>query len=203
MNFLAHIYLSGDSDDVKFGNFIGDYVKGADYNHYSSEVRKGILLHRAIDFFTDSHPVVRRSKLRFANAYHKYAGVIVDILYDHILAVNWNKFYPEELTWYTERFYYLVESRFNQLPRGMQGFITSLLKNDWLMAYSTLPGIERVLRGMSMKTSLPDETDFAMNLLRTQSDQIADEFFEFFPDLINYVENNFSVGIISPKENRA
>lgn len=203
MNFLAHIYLSGESDDVKFGNFIGDYVKGADYNNYSPEVRKGILLHRAIDSFTDSHPVVRRSKLRFANAYHKYAGVIVDILYDHILAINWNQFYPEELTWYTERFYYLVESRFNQLPKGMQGFITSLLKNDWLMAYSTTQGIERVLKGMSLKTSLPDETEFAMNLLHNQNDQITEEFFEFFPDLIDYVESKFLVTIKRTREHRA
>jgi acyl carrier protein phosphodiesterase len=203
VNFLAHIYLSGESDDEKFGNFIGDYVKGADYNKYSADVRKGILLHRAIDFFTDSHPVVRRSKLRFANAYHKYAGVIVDIFYDHILAVNWNQFYPEELTWYTERFYYLVESRFNQLPKAMQGFITSLLKNDWLMAYSTFQGIEKVLKGMSLKTSLPDETDFAMNLLHTQNDQIAEEFFEFFPHLINHVEDKFAVGIHYPRTHRA
>lgn len=203
MNFLAHIYLSGESDDVRFGNFIGDYVKGADYKKYPDEVRKGLVLHRSIDSFTDAHPIVKKSKLRFANAYHKYAGVIVDIFYDHILAVHWNRYYPEELTWFTERFYYLVESRFNQLPHGMQGFITSLLKNDWLMAYSSPRGIERVLKGMSQKTSLPDETEFAMNLLQTQYDQIENEFFEFFPDLMRHVEERFSIYLPYDKANRA
>jgi len=193
LNFLAHIYLSGESDDIRFGNFIGDYVKGSDYRKYPELVRKGIMLHREIDYFTDSHPVVRRAKLRFANAYHKYAGVIVDIFFDYCLANQWQSYYPEELPWFTERFYYLLESRFNQLPRSMLSFITSLLKHDWLMAYTTPEGIEKVLKNMSIKTSLPDETEFAMNILNTQYDRINEEFSEFFPSLVRHIENDCNI----------
>jgi acyl carrier protein phosphodiesterase len=193
MNFLAHLYLSGESDDIKFGNFIGDYVKGHDYRFYPDMVRKGIILHRDIDTYTDTHAIVRHSKLRFANAYHKYSGVIVDIFYDHFLATQWNKYIDEDLSDYIERFHYFVESRFNQLPRDMQGFITTLLKNNWLLAYTTLDGIERVLQGMSRRTSLPDETEFAMNLLRTEYDKINEEFSEYFPQLIKYVEQYHTI----------
>ena len=85
MNVLAHIYLSGDSDKIIIGNYIGDYVKGRDYLNYPELIRKGIILHRYIDMFTDRHPVVHRSKIYFSRKYHKYAGVITDIMYDHYL----------------------------------------------------------------------------------------------------------------------
>jgi len=85
MNVLAHIYLSGDSDQIIIGNYIGDYVKGRDYLKYPDLVRKGIILHRHIDAFTDRHPVVHRSKIFFSKKYHKYSGVVTDIIYDHFL----------------------------------------------------------------------------------------------------------------------
>ncbi len=87
MNFLAHIYLSGDNDEIKLGNFIGDYIKGNAYNKYPPLIRKGILLHRKIDYFTDSHPIVRNHKSFFYDKYHKYAGIIIDIIYDHFLSL--------------------------------------------------------------------------------------------------------------------
>jgi acyl carrier protein phosphodiesterase len=195
MNFLAHMYLSGESDEIRLGNFIGDYVKGHDYRFYPDLVRKGIILHRDIDTFTDSHPIVRHSKMRFVNAYHKYAGVIVDILYDHFLAVQWDKYSREDLSDFLDRFYYLLESRFNQLPREMQGFMTALLKHNWFLSYTTIDGIERVLQGMSRRTSLPDETEFAINLLRKDYDNINQEFQEYFPQLVRYVEEFHSVRI--------
>ncbi len=88
MNVLAHIYLSGDSEKIILGNYIGDYVKGRDYLKYPELIRKGIIIHRHIDAFTDSHPVVHRSKIFFTRKYHKYSGVVTDIIYDHYLTRN-------------------------------------------------------------------------------------------------------------------
>ena len=82
MNYLAHTFLSGTDDEIIVGNFIGDYVKGRDYNLYSPAVKKGILLHRRIDSYTDKHKIVHQSMSYFAPRYHKYAGIIIDILYD-------------------------------------------------------------------------------------------------------------------------
>ena len=92
MNFLAHIYLSGDDPNIQLGNFIGDFVKGRNLvEQFGHEIAKGIELHRAIDEFTDKHPIVKLSKVRLREKYRHYAPVIVDIFYDHYLAKNWEK----------------------------------------------------------------------------------------------------------------
>src|SRR5437870_13401328 len=106
MNFLAHLYLSGDDNEVKVGNFIGDFVQGKDLElRYGKRIAKGILLHREIDFFTDHHPVVKQSKDRLRPNYRHYAGVIVDIFYDHFLASKWNSHSVKLLPHYAEECY--------------------------------------------------------------------------------------------------
>ena len=82
MNFLAHIYLSGDNDLIKIGNFMADGIRGRQYEKYPLEIQKGIILHRAIDTFTDAHPIFRQSTKRLHQNYHHYAGVIVDVFYE-------------------------------------------------------------------------------------------------------------------------
>ena len=96
MNFLAHIYLSGNNDMLKIGNFMADSVRGHHYLDYPDEIRKGILLHRYIDTFTDAHPIYRKSKHRLHEKYGHYSGVIMDIVYDHFLAKNWNNYSDEK-----------------------------------------------------------------------------------------------------------
>ncbi len=92
MNFLAHIYLSGNDTDLIIGNFIADGIKGKKYKKFSPGIQKGILLHREIDTFTDAHPIVRQSTKRLHKNYGHYSGIIVDILYDHFLAKNWSRY---------------------------------------------------------------------------------------------------------------
>ncbi len=109
MNFLAHIYLSFEDPQIRLGNFIGDAVKGRRYENYPDPVRKGILLHRAIDSFTDSHPTTRLSTRRLHPGYSHYSSVIVDIFYDHFLAANWDRYCEVPLPAYTTSFYTLLE----------------------------------------------------------------------------------------------
>ncbi|HPX06218.1 MAG TPA: ACP phosphodiesterase, partial [Tenuifilaceae bacterium] len=106
MNFLAHLYLSGDNVHVRLGNFIGDHVKGKAFTHYPPDVQKGILMHRAIDSFTDNHLATAESKRLLRSGYGKYAGVVVDVFYDHLLASNWSNFSPFPLRGFTRGFYY-------------------------------------------------------------------------------------------------
>jgi acyl carrier protein phosphodiesterase len=91
MNFLAHLYLSGDDKDVMLGNLIADSVKGKDYLAYRPGIQEGILLHRKIDHFTDEHPVVERSKHLLRPKYHKFAGVVTDMFYDPTTGRNIRK----------------------------------------------------------------------------------------------------------------
>ena len=89
MNYLAHIYLSGDDDeDLMIGNYIGDCVKGRRISDYPFRIQCGLLLHREIDSFTDTHPVYLQSKRRFMPVAGHYAGVVCDVVYDHFLAKN-------------------------------------------------------------------------------------------------------------------
>jgi acyl carrier protein phosphodiesterase len=188
MNFLAHLYLSGNNDEVKIGNFIGDYVKGKDYNKYSPLIRKGILLHRKIDSFTDAHPVVKNHKSLFYHKFHKYAGVITDIIYDHFLVKEWQVFSNENFDEFVDNINELLTNNFEYLPEAMKQFVPNFIKYKWLKSYETLDGIESVLIGMSKGTSLPNETEFALFILKKHYKEIKHDFFVYFPQLIDYVE---------------
>lgn len=191
MNFLAHIYLSGESDDIRLGNFIGDYVKGKEHSNYSPDVQRGILLHRKIDSFTDNHPIVRTHKTLFYNKFHKYAGVVTDIIYDHYLATNWHMFSDILLENYIQNVYEWLIQNVEKMPSDMHRMVPSMVKNDWLNAYKTIEGIGSVLIGMSKGTSLPAEYDFALLILRKHYQEIKHGFFDYFPQLIEYVEKQF------------
>lgn len=195
MNFLAHIYLSGDNDQVKVGNFIGDWIKGNDHRKYPADIQKGILIHRSIDSFTDNHPITKKSKNRLTEKYHKYAGIIIDIFYDHYLAHNWQMFSETELIDFTRNLNSCLEANIEFLPADIREFFPRFMKRRWIESYATLEGIERVLEGMSKHTSLPDKTTDAIDILKKEYDGFKTEFFEFFPQLVAHVEEKFQVEI--------
>lgn len=196
MNYLAHIFLSGIDEEVIIGNFIGDYVKGRDYNMFKPGVKKGILLHRRIDTFTDKHKIISQSKSYFASRYHKYAGIIIDILYDHFLVLNWNRFSPEALESFKEDVFDCLKKNYAILPERVQFFVPSFIKNDWVGVYSTVDGIILVLSRMAMRTTLPDHSEFAREVIHKYYIQLESEFLTYFPDIIKYVIKNF--GIVIP-----
>jgi acyl carrier protein phosphodiesterase len=146
LNFLAHIYLSGDSDEIKVGNFIGDYVKGRNYENYPELVRKGILLHRKIDSYTDSHPIVIQSQRHLKKRFRRYSGVIVDIFYDHFLASEWNTFSKHPLRQYVINMYEALVGHYFLLPDEIKTFLPFFIINNWLESYTSIEGIEGVLR---------------------------------------------------------
>ena len=195
MNVLAHIYLSGDSEKIIIGNYIGDYVKGRDYLKYPDLVRKGIILHRNIDAFTDRHPVVHRSKIYFSRKYHKYSGVITDIIYDHFLCKEWNFFFFFPLESVTYNFYRAMVNNYDILPENVRQMMPFFIINNWIESYQTLSGIKNVLKTLSKRTTLPNETRFAMRALKKNYYSLQDDFMEFFPQLIDYVENDFGIDI--------
>ncbi len=188
MNFLAHIFLSGGENDIMLGNFMGDYVKGKDYQKYPDGIRKGIILHRAIDSFTDTHPVVHRSKTHLNARYHKFSGIIVDIFFDHFLCVEWERYASVPLQEYIHNFYRLAADNFSKFPPLVKRFLPFFIINNWLESYQTVEGIESVLYRMSQRTSLPGEAQYAIHELVREYDSFRQEFLEFFPSLQSYVE---------------
>ncbi len=193
MNFLAHTFLSGDSDEIRIGNFIGDYVKGSDFKLYPEGIKKGIILHRHIDSYTDSHPVVRQSISRLMPLYHKYAGVIIDIFYDHFLSVNWDFISSVPLPELAELTYRNLHEHYDILPEPIRRVVPSFIFNRWLEAYNTIEGIETVLKKMSTVTTLPDLTLEAIRSLEENYEAYQNEFFAFFPDIVHYVTTAFDI----------
>jgi len=195
MNYLAHTYLSGNNDNIKIGNFLGDWVKGSDYLKYSEKIQTGILLHRNIDAFTDQHPIVRLGASRFQSRYARYSGVIMDILYDHYLANNWRDFCDISLRDYVNRMHNLMLNNFEILPERLQNYLPGFMNERWIERYATLEGIRDVLDTMSKRTSLPKETEFAISVMEAFYRDFRHEFFDFFSQIIEFVENKYMISL--------
>ncbi len=193
MNYLAHVFLSGDNEEVIIGNFMGDYVKGRDFKKYSESIKKGILLHRNIDSYTDKNKIVRKSKSLLKKNYGKYSGIIIDIFYDHFLAGNWHKFSSQSLTDFTDNLHKILIKYSSILPGKVRSFLPSFIDNNWIRTYKSIKGVEIVLNRMSEITTLPDETDFAIDVLKEYYTQIEDDFLDYFPGLIKYVSEKFNI----------
>lgn len=184
MNYLAHIYLSGDNDLVTIGNFIADGIKGKDYKKRKKDIQIGVLLHRHIDTFTDAHQTVRKSTKRLHEKYGHYSGVIVDILYDHFLAKNWKNYCNTPLSIYVDNFYDSLEAHFDSLPMRIQKMMPYMITDNWLLNYASIEGISRVLDGMNRRTKNRSGMDKAINELQEFYDEFENEFTSFFDELI-------------------
>ncbi|MBU0942323.1 MAG: DUF479 domain-containing protein [Bacteroidetes bacterium] len=187
MNFLAHIYLSGSSDLLKIGNFMADGIRGNQFANYPEEVQKGIMLHRAIDTFTDAHPIFRESTKKLHSRYHHYAGVIVDVFYDHFLAKNWSSYSEENLVEYIERFYQSLRDNPTILSPRTSGFMDVMFRENWLLSYKTINGIKHILTQMDRRTKNQSKMQFATEELIEFYADFEKEFTLFFEELRAYV----------------
>jgi acyl carrier protein phosphodiesterase len=188
MNFLAHIYLSKNDNNIMIGNFIADFVKGNKLNDYSKQIVDGILIHREIDRFTDSHEIVKSSKSRLWNKYRHYSSVIVDIYYDHFLSKNWNDYSSEPLKTFTERNYEVLTEHISHFPEGAKRTLKYMKQTDWLYNYQFLSGIEMALNGMSKRATFDSKMEFAIEELNQDYDLYKTEFKSFFPLLRKHVD---------------
>ena len=186
MNYLAHIYLSGDNETIRVGNFMADHIKGNKYKTYPEDIQKGVLLHRQIDSFTDGHKIARGSKRRLNERYGLYKGVIVDILYDHFLAKNWSLYSKTPLSEYTTAFYTLLMEHYEILPEKIKYMSKYMIKEDWLAAYAHKEGIQKVLSGMNRRTGGISNMDLAINDLETHYDDFEQDFTLFFKELHDF-----------------
>ena len=190
MNFLAHIYLSGDNEKLIVGNFIGDFVKGRNLlEQFEPEIAKGIELHRAIDEFTDNHPVVAKSKDRLRSTYRHYSSVIVDMYYDHLLAKNWSQYHPTPLADFTQQTYHTVQQYDSILPHRFKYMLSYMMEGNWLLNYSKLEGLQRALSGMASRSKYKSRMELAVNDLKDHYELFEAEFTDFFPELKQYSED--------------
>jgi acyl carrier protein phosphodiesterase len=189
MNFLAHMYLSGDQQKILVGNFIGDFVKGRNLaSRFEPLVVAGIELHRSIDHFTDTHKIVQQSKKRLAGKYGHYAGVIVDVFYDHFLSSKWSNYHKDPVEKFASNAYNILQSNDAILPEEVKGFLPYMIKGNWLVAYGTLDGIFQALTGIGRRTPYISNMQDAVKDLQEQYDVFDADFAAFFPQLKDFAE---------------
>lgn len=184
MNFLAHIYLSGDNPRIQIGNFMADGIRGKDYIHYHTDIQIGVLLHRSIDSFTDAHPIFRQSKYRLVPKYNHFSGIIVDMFYDHFLALEWMKFHHEPLSIFVGRFYDNLKTYHSELNMKTRKMLPYLLKQNWLERYARLPDLQQILKQMDSRFPFPSKTHESVDELHQHYEAFQKEFRLFFKELI-------------------
>ncbi|WP_396184208.1 ACP phosphodiesterase [Flavobacterium sp.] len=183
MNFLAHIYLSGDDDLVKIGNFMADSIRGQSYNDYLPDIKKGILLHRAIDTFTDAHPIFRKSKHRLHEKYGHYSGVIIDIFYDHFLAKNWKNYSAISLEETSSAFYENLQINYDLLTEPIKKMMPFMIAQNWLVSYATIEGLTMILFQMDHRTKNRVVMHESILELKEFYFDFENEFTQFFEEI--------------------
>lgn len=196
MNFLAHLYLSKDNNNILIGNFIADAVKGNKHKNYPREIEAGILLHREIDYFTDIHPIVKKSKRRLNLRYGHYKGVIIDIFYDHFLAKNWKYYSETPLEIYAENVYGLLQNNKEVFPEKMQKLLFYMVEDNWLVSNASIEGIGKILTGMNRRSKGISKMDLATEDLMEHYQDFESDFTSFFEELIQFSEEK-TVNLLS------
>ncbi len=188
MNFLAHLYLSGKNEEVALGNFIADAIKGSHYKQFPDGIARGILLHRQIDYFTDSHPVFRRSKGRLAPKYGIFSGIIVDLYYDHFLARNWSHYSEEKLQDFVARSYFLLLRKYQFLPARSKRILPFMISQNWLAGYADFDRLQMVFNGMSRRTNHLSGMENAITDLKSGYALYENDFRDFFPAIVSHID---------------
>lgn len=188
MNYLAHIYLSGENIRIQIGNFMGDGVRGKEYLQFHKDIQTGILLHRAIDTFTDTHLIFRKSKHRLVPKFNHFSGIIVDMFYDHFLAKHWEMFHHIPLKDFVQDFYNNLNHHNDEINQKTRNILPYLTKQNWLERYQYITDLQVILKQMDQRFSFPAKMNESVELLYEFYDIFEDEFFKFFRELMIFAE---------------
>lgn len=186
MNFLAHAYLSGNDENLLLGNFIADSIKGIQLNRYDAAIQRGVLLHRAIDHFTDTHKEVKTAVTIMQPQFRKYAPVVLDIYFDHFLARKWNNYSEISLHSFAWKVYQIMIKRFEQLPVRSRRILPWMITQNWLAGYGKYHDLERVFKGMANRTNFHSNMENAVVFLKENDAILLRHFEAFFPGLEDY-----------------
>jgi len=192
MNFLAHAMLSGMDEGVITGNFIADRVKGKSWENFPTRIRTGILLHRSIDEFTDSHEINRQSSRLLQPYFGKYSYVVTDVMNDHLLAIEWQKYHSNSLSDFIRFTYESILKHENFLPEKSKMMLPYMIKQDWLGSYIHLDGIADVLARMSRRTPFASGMEKSLQPLTENFEILQSNFQQFFPELMDYSHQNLT-----------
>ncbi|HWD31783.1 ACP phosphodiesterase [Pseudomonas caricapapayae] len=182
MNYLAHLHLGGQQPEQLLGSLYGDFVKGPLAGRFPVPLEAAIRLHRQIDVFTDSHPLVLQSLGRFPRERRRYAGIILDVFFDHCLAVHWQDYADQPLEQFTGRVYQVLAAQ-PDLPGRLAQIAPYMAADDWLGSYREFEVLGQVFRGIARRLSRPEGMDGALELVDVLYAPLMDDFRNFYPEL--------------------
>jgi Uncharacterized protein conserved in bacteria len=186
MNYLAHIFLSGSDGKRQLGNFIGDAVKGNSYRDYPPPIAEGVLLHRAIDTFTDNHPAIKETVRSLKPHFGRYSGILLDIYFDYLLASRFDEFSSVPLKRFTKRFYRTMIRNRRYLPDRIKRFMWHFILTNRLSKYATTDGIKDSLKIMVHYNRIAISVEEAIDYLTTHEEELRAVFRPFFHELQAY-----------------
>lgn len=188
MNYLAHLFLAGENPEWIVGGFIADAVKGRQIEQYSPGVVEGIKLHRKIDAFTDSHPIMERGKEALRPKFRKFAGIVMDVFGDHFLAREWAQYHPQNLRDYCDTMYALLHEHRDVLPERCRYTLHYMSMQDWLYHYQHIEGIRRALSGLARRATFPSGMETAHWELERHYEFYHQLFRAYLPELLAFVK---------------
>jgi acyl carrier protein phosphodiesterase len=194
MNYLAHLYLADPTPDSLLGNLLADFVKGNEVAQLPPAIQAGVRLHRQLDSFTDRHSLVQRSIGRISESWHWFSGILIDVYYDHILALDWDRYAREPLRQFTDRVHRCLNDNIDRAPPASRELIKRMIESDRLQSYATIEGITEALVRLSrrIRERIPKREvrlELAVPLLQENHAVLCDDFHEFFPQLVEFARN--------------
>lgn len=193
MNYLGHLYLAGRSKEIRLGNFIADHIKGIPLSSYPETVIRGIKMHRAIDYFTDSSDTLAECRDLLRPAYRKYAGVVLDVVLDHFIASNWKYFSPHSFQPFIYRFYLEMLSQWHWLPPYWKKLLPTFIRTNRIHRYRRIDGICESLDIMARNTSLPDASQFARSILEDHYDDMLPSVKQFIGEIVKEMRAAYGI----------
>ncbi|MBN7812334.1 DUF479 domain-containing protein [Algoriphagus sp. H41] len=192
MNFLAHAYLSFGQEEILVGNFAADFIKGKELRRYHGELLTGIMLHREIDAFTDSHPLVKAGQSYLRPRFRHYSTVITDIFFDYFLGKHWDQFSSIPLETFVNQTYDIMDRHLPELPGSFGEMFYWMKKQNWLYHYREISGIQKTLSGLSKRTVFDSKMDEAPELLLEKEGEFETIFFAFFRELETFAREKLT-----------
>jgi acyl carrier protein phosphodiesterase len=186
MNYLAHLYLSEPTEDAWLGSLLGDFVKGPLTGRYNADITRAIALHRKIDSFTDAHPVVVQSKSRISPARRRYAGIMVDMFYDHFLAKHWREFKDEPLGEFAARVYAMLDRRHAMLPERLRQIAPIMAQRNWLGSYVDVASVHAALDHMGHRLKRENRLQGSGDELVEHYRGLEADFRAFMPQALQF-----------------
>jgi len=188
MNFLAHAYLSFGQEEILVGNFIADFVRGKELENYPKKVQLGIQLHRAIDTYTDSHPLVKQVQSFLIPRFGHYSRVISDVFFDYFLAKNWKNYSDTPLEQFSLDCYRTLYTSPLDFPEAFRRMFHWMQMQNWLYAYREAAGIQAALDGLSRRARFDSKMNESTQVLWEKEEEIEALFFVFFQDLETFAQ---------------